>query len=204
MGSLVSTMGSQSSKGSKATNPEGKPRYWFRDNFFLTNDKVYLDPQAVNAVFESDLMWWNDPLPEQQMRKMLSNCMTMSIYHVPESEKQMQTKGAPRRPYGSDVKLVGLARVVTDYVTFAYLTDVFIIEEFQRRGLASWMMQGLKEIVDEWPNLRGLVLMTHDQSAAKMYQRELKALDWDQGPSAGLVLLEMPGGGVKDLPEDHK
>ncbi|KAL7782499.1 hypothetical protein V8C43DRAFT_296013 [Trichoderma afarasin] len=204
MGSLVSTMGSKSSKGSKTTNPEGEPRYWFRDNFFLTNDKKYLEPQAVNAVFESDLMWWNDPLPEQQMRKMLSNCMTMSIYYVPESEKQMQNNGAPRRPYGSNVKLVGLARVVTDYVTFAYLTDVFIIEEFQRRGLASWMMQGLKEIVDEWPNLRGLVLMTHDQSAAKMYQRELKALDWDQGPSAGLVLLEMPGGGVKDIPEDHK
>ncbi|PNP51530.1 hypothetical protein THARTR1_07786 [Trichoderma harzianum] len=204
MGSLVSTMGSKSSKSSKATNPEGEPRYWFRDNFFLTNDKKYLEPQAVNAVFESDLMWWNDPLPEQQMRKALSNCMTMSIYHVPESEKQMQNNGAPRRPYGSDVKLVGLARVVTDYVTFAYLTDVFIIEEFQRRGLASWMMQGLKEIVDEWPNLRGLVLMTHDQAAAKMYQRELKALDWDQGPSAGLVLLEMPGGGVKDIPEDHK
>ncbi|KAK4060115.1 N-acetyltransferase domain-containing protein [Trichoderma simmonsii] len=204
MGSLVSTMGSKSSKSSKATNPEGEPRYWFRDNFFLTNDKKYLEPQAVNAVFESDLMWWNDPLPEEQMSKMLSNCMTMSIYHVPESEKQMQNNGAPRRPYGSNVKLVGLARVVTDYVTFAYLTDVFIIEEFQRRGLASWMMQGLKEIVDEWPNLRGLVLMTHDQSAAKMYQRELKALDWDQGPSAGLVLLEMPGGGVKDIPEDHK
>ncbi|KAL7956888.1 hypothetical protein V8C34DRAFT_287361 [Trichoderma compactum] len=204
MGSLVSTMGSKSSKSSKATNPEGEPRYWFRDNFFLTNDKKYLEPQAINAVFESDLMWWNDPLPEQQMRKMLSNCMTMSIYYVPESEKQMQNNGAPRRPYGSNVKLVGLARVVTDYVTFAYLTDVFIIEEFQRRGLASWMMQGLKEIVDEWPNLRGLVLMTHDQAAAKMYQRELKALDWDQGPSAGLVLLEMPGGGVKDIPEDHK
>lgn len=112
--------------------------------------------------------------------------------------------GAPRRPHGSDVKLVGLARVVTDYVTFAYLTDVFILEEFQRRGLASWMMQGLKELVEEWPNLRGLVLMTHDKSAAKMYQRELGALDWDQGPSAGLVLLEMPGGGVKDIPEDHK
>lgn len=112
--------------------------------------------------------------------------------------------GAPRRPHGSNVKLVGLARVVTDYVTFAYLTDVFILEEFQRRGLASWMMQGLKELVEEWPNLRGLVLMTHDKSAAKMYQRELGALDWDQGPSAGLVLLEMPGGGVKDIPEDHK
>lgn len=88
MGSLVSTMGS---KGAAATHPQGKPRYWYRDNFFLTNDKAYLEPQAINAVFESDLMWWNDPLPEHQMRKMISNCMTMSIYHVPESEKQMQS-----------------------------------------------------------------------------------------------------------------
>ncbi|EGR46733.1 uncharacterized protein TRIREDRAFT_33387, partial [Trichoderma reesei QM6a] len=157
--------------------PEGKPRYWYRDNFFLTTDKAYLEPQAVNAVFESDLMWWNDPLPEDQMRKMLANCMTVSVYHVPESEKQMQTNGPPKRPYGSDIKLVGLARVITDYVTFAYLTDVFIVEEFQRRGLASWMMRGLKEVVDEWPHLRGLVLMTHDKAAAKMYQRELGALD---------------------------
>lgn len=91
MGSLVSTMGSKSSKNAAATNPEGKPRYWYRDNFFLTNDKAYLEPQAINAVFESDLMWWNDPLPEGQMRKMISNCMTMSIYHVPESEKQMES-----------------------------------------------------------------------------------------------------------------
>lgn len=209
MGSLVSTMSPKSSKAAAAaaaaaSHPEGKPRYWYRDNFFLTTDKAYLEPQAVNAVFESDLMWWNDPLPEDQMRKMLANCMTVSIYHVPESEKQMQKNGPPKRPYGSDIKLVGLARVVTDYVTFAYLTDVFIVEEFQRRGLASWMMRGLKEVVDEWPHLRGLVLMTHDKAAAKMYQRELGALDWDQGPSAGLVLLEMPGGGVKDVPEDHK
>ncbi|KAH0491571.1 hypothetical protein TgHK011_002996 [Trichoderma gracile] len=208
MGSLVSTMSPKSSKAAAAaataSHPEGKPRYWYRDNFFLTTDKAYLEPQAVNAVFESDLMWWNDPLPEDQMRKMLANCMTVSVYHVPESEKQMQKNGPPKRPYGSDIKLVGLARVITDYVTFAYLTDVFIVEEFQRRGLASWMMRGLKEVVDEWPHLRGLVLMTHDKAAAKMYQRELGALDWDQGPSAGLVLLEMPGGGVKDVPEDHK
>ncbi|KAK5987786.1 Putative acetyltransferase [Cladobotryum mycophilum] len=198
-------MGSFMSSPSKsAQQPGGKPRYWYRDNFFLTTDKSCLDPQAVNNVFSSDLMWWNDPLEEDQMRKMLGNCMTLSVYSVPESEKQMQRHGAPRRPHGHNLKLVGLARVITDQVTFAYLTDVFIIEEFQRRGLASWMMRALKEIVDEWPNLRGLVLMTHDKAAAKMYQRELGALDWDEGPSAGLVLLEMPGGGVKDVPEDHK
>lgn len=99
--------------------------------------------------------------------------------------------------------MVGLARVVTDYVTFAYLTDVFVLEHFQRKGLASWMMRALKELVDEWPNLRSLILMTHDKAAARMYQRELGAVDFDQGPSAGLVLLEMGGRGKKDVPVHH-
>ncbi|KOS23026.1 hypothetical protein ESCO_003750 [Escovopsis weberi] len=175
--------------------PEGEARFWYRDNFFLTTSKAWLDPRAINRVFASDLMWWNDPLEETQMSKMLTNCLTVSVYWVPETEAQMKN--------GNDLELVGLARVITDYVTFAYLTDVFITRDFQRRGLASWMMRGVKEVVSEWPNLRGLVLMTSDKAAAKMYQRELGALEWDEGPSAGLVLLEMPGRGVKDVPEDH-
>lgn len=71
--------------------PEGQPRYWYRDNFFLTTDKSYLEPQAVNAVFKSDLMWWNDPLEVNQMRKMLNNCMTLSLFSVPETEEQMKS-----------------------------------------------------------------------------------------------------------------
>lgn len=109
----------------------------------------------------------------------------------------------PRSTKGPDFRMVGFARCVTDYVTTAYLTDVFIIEDFQRRGLASWMMRALKELVDEWPNLRGLMLMTHDKSAAKMYERTLGAVDFDKGPSKGLVMLEMGGKAQKDLPAGH-
>ena len=65
------------------------------------------------------------------------------------------------------------------------------------------MMRALKETVDSWPNLRGLMLMTHDDATSKMYQRELGALDFDKGPSAGMTMLEMPGGGMKDVPADH-
>lgn len=226
------------SKGS-IIQPEGKPRSWYRDNFFLTTDKTFLDPKAVNDVFESDLMWWNDPLELEQMRKMLDNCLTLAVFYVPDSEEDMKGKlpprsrrrprnyapprksvsrhndltflsffptdngGMPRNMSGPDFRMIGLARIVTDYVTFAYLTDVFIIEEFQRRGLASWMMRALKELVDEWPNLRGLMLMTHDKAAARMYQRTLGAVDFDKGPSAGLVMLEMGGKGQKDVPDEH-
>ncbi|KHN99077.1 Acyl-CoA N-acyltransferase [Metarhizium album ARSEF 1941] len=193
--------------GSRGTvvQPEGTPRSWCRDNFFLTTEKTFLDPKAVNEVFESDLMWWNDPLELSQMRKMLDNCLTLAVFYVPDTEEEMMRNGGRPRHMnkGPDFRMIGLARVVTDYVTFAYLTDVFIIEEFQRRGLASWMMRALKELVDEWPNLRGLMLMTHDKAAARMYQRTLGAVDFDKGPSAGLVMLEMGGNGKKEVPDEH-
>lgn len=99
--------------------------------------------------------------------------------------------------------MAGFARVVTDYTTFAYLTDVFVLEAYQRRGLAHWMMRAVKAIVDDWPKLRGLMLMTHDQAAARMYERELGVVSFDKGPSAGLVMLEMGGRGKKAVPEEH-
>lgn len=51
--------------------------------------------------------------------------------------------------------------------------------------------------------MRGLLLMTDNSATARMYQRELEAMPYDEGPSAGLVMLEMAGNGVKDVPADH-
>lgn len=96
--------------------------------------------------------------------------------------------------------MAGFARVVTDYTTFAYLTDVFTLEAYQRRGLGSWMMRAVKDIIDGWPKLRGLMLMTSDKAAARMYERELGVVDFSKGPSAGLCVLEFGGGGKKKSP----
>ncbi|KAH7312244.1 hypothetical protein B0I35DRAFT_480717 [Stachybotrys elegans] len=182
---------------------EGEPRYWYRDHFFLTTDKSFLEADALNQVFDSDLMWWNDPLHPDIMQKMIENCLTVAIFSVPETEAHMKEHGAPRRPHGPDMKLVGFARVVTDYVTIAYLTDVFVLRDFQRRGLAGWMMRALKEVLAEWPHLRGMLVMTDNKDTAKLYERELGVVDFDKGPSAGLLVLEMPGRGCKPTPDGH-
>lgn len=72
--------------------PEGKPRFWYRDNFFLTTDKTYLEPELVNQAFASDLMWWNQPIEPTQMKKMLDNCFTVCVFSVAETEEQMKSK----------------------------------------------------------------------------------------------------------------
>ena len=36
---------------------------------------------------------------------------------------------------------VALARIVTDYATFAWLCDVFVLETHQRRGIGKWLVE---------------------------------------------------------------
>lgn len=56
---------------------------------------------------------------------------------------------------------IGFARVITDKATFAYLADVFIIDEFRGKGLSKWLM----EVIMAHPDLQGLrrfLLATRD------------------------------------------
>jgi GNAT superfamily N-acetyltransferase len=63
---------------------------------------------------------------------------------------------------------VGFARVVTDYATFAWLADVFVLEAVRGRGLAKWLM----EVIITHPELQGFrrwALATKD--AQELYRR---------------------------------
>jgi GNAT superfamily N-acetyltransferase len=63
---------------------------------------------------------------------------------------------------------VGFARVVSDLTIFAYLCDVYVLEEHRGRGLASWML----EAIAAHPDLQGLrrfILATRD--AHKLYEK---------------------------------
>lgn len=56
---------------------------------------------------------------------------------------------------------IGLARLITDFETFAYLADVFVLEDWRGRGLSKWMMQEIFAL----PAVRGLrriLLATRD------------------------------------------
>lgn len=58
-------------------------------------------------------------------------------------------------------KQIGFARVITDYATFAYLADVFILEEHRGKGLSKWMMEVILNY-SELQNLRRWFLATKD------------------------------------------
>jgi GNAT superfamily N-acetyltransferase len=60
-----------------------------------------------------------------------------------------------------DDKQVAFARVVSDFATYAYVGDVFVLEPYRGRGLSKWMM----ECIRAHPVLQGLrrwTLLTRD------------------------------------------
>jgi GNAT superfamily N-acetyltransferase len=64
-------------------------------------------------------------------------------------------------------KQVGFARVVTDYTIFAYLCDVFILEEYQGQGLGKWLTETILDALDE-AGVRWTMLATRD--AHELYE----------------------------------
>jgi GNAT superfamily N-acetyltransferase len=68
----------------------------------------------------------------------------------------------------SAAEQVGFARVVTDYATFAWLCDVFIVEAHRGRGLSKWLIECVVAH-PELQSLKRILLATRD--AHELYRR---------------------------------
>ena len=111
-----------------------------QDGFCVSTDPARLDLALIHD-FLSRRSYWAMGIPLETVRRSIDNSLCFGLYHS-------QTQ-------------VGFARVVTDQSTFAYLGDVFVLEEFRGRGLGKWL---LEQIVNH-PDLQGLrrfVLGTRD------------------------------------------
>ena len=89
-----------------------------------------------------------------------------SYWAKERTREQTETAIKNSLPFGiyKGENQIGFARVVTDYATFAYLGDVFVLEEFRGQGLSKWLM---KTIVGH-PDLQGFrrwILATKDAHA---------------------------------------
>lgn len=91
--------------------------------------------------------------------------------------------------------MVGASKLITDRVTFGYLTDVYVLKEFQQRGLGTFMMKCLNEHVSTWPDLRGLWIMSSSPEARKLYEETFGAADFFATNNSGhdLTLLQKKG-----------
>jgi GNAT superfamily N-acetyltransferase len=123
-----------------------QPLETHRDQFVISTDPARLDINAI-ADMLSRAYWAKGRTPEV-IARYLQHSLAFGLY---DGERQ-----------------IGLARIISDYTTFAYLCDVIIHEEYRGRGLSKWLM----ETVHSHPDLQGLrrwALITSD--AHGLYQQ---------------------------------
>jgi GNAT superfamily N-acetyltransferase len=104
---------------------------WHRGEFSISTDQARLDLEAIHRYLNED-SYWAQGRPRAVLEKAVRNSLSFGVFH-----------GASQ---------IGFARLVTDYATFAYLADVFILPEFRGQGLSKWLMS----VIGEHPELQGL------------------------------------------------
>jgi GNAT superfamily N-acetyltransferase len=113
---------------------------WQKNEFTVSTDKSLLQIEVIQKFLTEDSYWANNRTLEQT-KTAIDNSLCFGVYF--------------------ESRQIGFARVVTDFATFAYLGDVFILTEFRGRGLSKWLM----EVMISHPRLQGLrrwILATKD------------------------------------------
>ncbi len=112
---------------------------WRRGDLVVSTDRRRLDLDVVYAFVSSS--YWGSGMPRGVFDRAVEHSLCFGVY---DGDRQ-----------------VGFARAITDRATYAYLSDVFILETHRGRGLGKWLV----ECMITHPALQGLrrlALFTRD------------------------------------------
>lgn len=111
-----------------------------KDGFTISTDPARLDLVAVHD-FLANHSYWVPGIPFSYVEQAASHSLNFGLYY--------------------QNRQIGYARLLTDYVRFAYLMDVYILEEYRGQGLGKWLMTCVFNHPD-LQNVRRWMLATWD------------------------------------------
>lgn len=90
----------------------------------ISTDKSKLNIPLIHK-FLSGHSYWAKNIPLEIVERSIENSLCFGVY--------------------LDDKQIGFARIISDYATFAYLADVFILPTFRSKGISKKLMEFIKE-----------------------------------------------------------
>jgi GNAT superfamily N-acetyltransferase len=91
-----------------------------RGAYTLSTDKARLDLGLIHD-YLSHRSYWAQGRPFEIVKRSVEHSLCFGVYHGREQ--------------------AAFARVVTDYATFAWLCDVFVLEAHRGHGLGKWLVE---------------------------------------------------------------
>ncbi|MBK7976128.1 MAG: GNAT family N-acetyltransferase [Deltaproteobacteria bacterium] len=92
-----------------------------RDGYVIRTDPARLDLAVIHRFLAED-SYWAKGIPREVVERSVRESCCFGLFE--------ETSGAQ----------VGFARVITDYATFGYLGDVFVLPPHRGRGLSKWLV----------------------------------------------------------------
>lgn len=116
------------------------------------------------------------------MKETLQNSLCFALYDIKDDSLEMTEELLRARATSPDStaqkstpELLGFARMITDFVTFAFVTDVWIDPLAQGKGLGTWLVGCVQEVIESMPHLRRSMLLTSSwEKSVPFYQRLMK------------------------------
>lgn len=116
--------------------------------YTISTDKDKLDILVIHD-FLSNRSYWAKNRSYETVVRSVENSLCFGMYNESET-------------------MIGFARVVSDCAVFAYIMDVFILEEYRNKGLGKKLMDGIMK----HPDLQGLQrIMLATKDAHEMYRK---------------------------------
>jgi len=119
---------------------------WYKEQFVIDDTRDRIDLEEVHKYLLTT--YWAKDRPKEIVQQAWSNSsLVIGLY---DSEK-----------------LIGFARVITDFTIVAYLADVFLLEEYRGKGLGKWMV----ERIIAHPTLATVRWVLHTKDMHSLYRQ---------------------------------
>ncbi|NRN27162.1 GNAT family N-acetyltransferase [Photorhabdus heterorhabditis] len=96
-----------------------KLHYWEKDGYIITTDKNQLDITIIQQFLTKSI--WAEGIDKETVKLSIENSLNFGLY--------------------KNTQQIGFARIVTDFTTFGYINDVFVLENYRGLGLGRWLME---------------------------------------------------------------
>lgn len=133
---------------------------WRRDGFVIATDPAATDLDVVCGFIAGS--YWGKDVPREAVERSLRSAL---VYNLIDEASGRQA---------------GFARVVTDHARIAWLSDVFVLEPYRRRGLGKWLVQTVQDD-PRLATVRRWLLATQD--AHGLYREQ----GWQDAPAGGYM-----------------
>ena len=132
----------------------------------VSTDKGRLDVAMIHAFLQDS--YWVPGISRGGVEKSIRNSLCFGVYDVGRQ--------------------VGFARIVTDYVRYAHLMDVFVLPEYRGRGISKLLMENILSHAE----LQTIVRYTlHTRDAHGLYAQY--GFTAPANPERQMELLRRPG-----------